>query len=72
MPLDTVVWANAESDPDTACVWAFHEQLRADAHRAILTEQAINCARAEPRLVVPRCARHALGRPNGETNEAGV
>jgi AcrR family transcriptional regulator len=35
-PLDTVVRANAQSDPDTAQVWAFHERLRADAHRAIL------------------------------------
>ena len=36
MPLDTVVRASAESDPDTARIWAFHEQLRAGAHRAIL------------------------------------
>jgi AcrR family transcriptional regulator len=35
-PLDTAVRASAESDPDTARVWAFHEQLRAEAHRAIL------------------------------------
>jgi AcrR family transcriptional regulator len=35
-PLDTVVRANAQCDPDAARVWAFHEQLRADAHRAIL------------------------------------
>jgi AcrR family transcriptional regulator len=35
-PLDTAVRASAESDPDTARVRAFHEQLRADAHRAIL------------------------------------
>lgn len=35
-PLDTVVRASAERDPDTARVWAFHERLRADAHRAIL------------------------------------
>jgi AcrR family transcriptional regulator len=35
-PLDTVVRANAQSDPDTARVWAFHERLRADAHRTIL------------------------------------
>lgn len=35
-PLDTEVRANAERDPDAARVWAFHEQLRADAHRAIL------------------------------------
>jgi AcrR family transcriptional regulator len=35
-PLNTSVRATAESDPDTARVWAFHEQLRAGAHRAIL------------------------------------
>ena len=35
-PLNTIVRATAESDPDTARVWAFHEQLRAGAHRAIL------------------------------------
>ena len=35
-PLDTVVRANAQSDPDTARVWASHERLRTDAHRAIL------------------------------------
>jgi AcrR family transcriptional regulator len=35
-PLNTIVRANAESDPDTARVWAFHERLRADAHREIL------------------------------------
>lgn len=35
-PLDTVVRANAQSDPEAARVWAFHERLRADAHRAIL------------------------------------
>jgi len=34
--LDTVLRANARNDPDTARVWAFHERLRADAHRAIL------------------------------------
>ena len=35
-PLNTIVRATAESDPDTARVWAFHEQMRARAHRAIL------------------------------------
>lgn len=35
-PLNTIVRATAESDVDTARVWAFHERLRADAHRAIL------------------------------------
>jgi AcrR family transcriptional regulator len=35
-PLNTIVRATAESDPDTARVWAFHERLRAGAHRAIL------------------------------------
>ena len=35
-PLNIVVRASAERDPDTARVWAFHEQMRADAHRAIL------------------------------------
>jgi AcrR family transcriptional regulator len=35
-PLNTIVRATAESDPETARVWAFHEQLRARAHRAIL------------------------------------
>jgi len=35
-PLNTIVRATAESDPDTARVWAFHEQMRASAHRALL------------------------------------
>ena len=35
-PLNTIVRATAESDPDTARVWALHERMRADAHRAIL------------------------------------
>ncbi len=35
-PLNTIVRATAESDPETARVWAFHERLRAAAHRAIL------------------------------------
>jgi AcrR family transcriptional regulator len=35
-PLNTSVRATADSDPDTARVWAFHEQMRARAHRAIL------------------------------------
>jgi len=35
-PLNTIVRATADSDPDTARVWAFHEQLRAGAHREVL------------------------------------
>ena len=35
-PLNTIVRATAESDPETARVWAFHEKMRARAHRAIL------------------------------------
>jgi len=57
-PLDTVVRASAESDPDTARVRAFHERLRAEGYRALIDTL---CGKAALRDgVTPERATHLL------------
>lgn len=58
MPLDTFVRAEAESDPETARVWAYHERLRADAHRTILEILVTKAPLRED--ITPERATHLL------------
>ena len=57
-PLDTVVRASAESDPDSARVRAVHERWRADGYRAML--EILRAKSPLPEGMTPERATHLL------------
>lgn len=57
-PLDTVVRASAESDPDTARVRNVHERWRADGYRAML--EILRAKSPLPDGITPERATHLL------------